>query len=83
VIVPDSVAPEAGEVMETVSGVVFPPLVPLELLTPAHPALNNAKPKTATSKSDGEVLITAGSLVVWKPRISLNPNQWINRRPPS
>jgi hypothetical protein len=73
VMVPDSVAPEAGEAMETVSGVGFPPLLPLELLTLPHPALNNAKPKRTISKSDGGGLIPAVSLVVWKPRILLNP----------
>ena len=83
-MVPDSVAPEAGEVMETVNGMVFPPLLllPPELLTLAQPAPNSAKPKTATSKGAGGVLIPI-SFMVRKPRISLNPliNGADNRRP--
>jgi hypothetical protein len=51
VIVPETVAPEAGEVIDTVGGVVSPPGPLFEPTTPAHPVLNTSKPKTQKNRS--------------------------------
>jgi hypothetical protein len=43
----------------------------LEALTPAHPALNNAKPQTAASKSTSGMRIPTVLVVLWNSLISL------------
>jgi hypothetical protein len=55
VIVPETVAPEDGEVIETVSGVVFDGWLLEELTNPLHPELMTAK---TTSRNHPARLIT-------------------------
>jgi hypothetical protein len=55
VIVPETVAPEDGEVIETVGGVVFDGWLLEELTNPLHPELMTAK---TTSRNHPARLIT-------------------------
>jgi hypothetical protein len=69
VMVPDTVAPFAGVMMETVGAVG---LESLEALP--HPAFNNARPKTAVSKSTSGTRLPTVLIDVWNSLISLlNP----------
>jgi len=62
-MVPDTVAPLAGEVMETVGPLPPPPDLPVELAKPAHPALHNSTPKAASVKTVDESLFPAPHLI--------------------
>jgi hypothetical protein len=67
VIVPETVAPEPGAVIDTVGGVVSPPvLVLLEPTTPAHPVLNTSKPKIPKNKIVCDARTACAPLVVRK-----------------
>jgi hypothetical protein len=71
VTVPVTVAPLAGEVIDTVGGIASPPVLGLfEPTTPAHPVLNTSKPKTQKNKSACEARNAWAPLVVQKLLIS-------------
>jgi hypothetical protein len=77
VIVPDTVPPLIGDVIETVGGVVSGPepggleLGRLDPVIPAQPALNNSRHKNPTRKSTCERRISGFALTVCESLISV------------